>query len=130
MPLLLKILRSLAGVLGLCLVYLAAFTYESTDKRIQNWLEDLWLRFAYDPRTPAGVAKGLARVVLNLMNEILDRVFGPIQLSIRVLSVAFCYAYGAVLLSFVPLSLFARLARIDFDPFLKNLPMTGGAGHR
>jgi hypothetical protein len=126
MPLLLNILRLLVGVFGFCLVYLAVFTYEGTDRRIQNWMEDLWLRFAYDARTPTGVAKGLARVVLSLMNKILDRVFGAIQLSIRTLSVALCYAYGALLLSFIPLSLFARLARIDFDPFLKNLPLTAG----
>src|SRR5262252_6978101 len=98
MPLLLIILRSLAGLLGACLAYLAAFTYETTDKHVNNWLEDLWLRFAYDARTPAAIAARLARVTLTVLNKVLDRIFGISRLSVRAIAVSLCYSYAALLL--------------------------------
>ena len=113
MTLLFEIVRLLTAAVGLGVVYIAAFTYEGTDRRIQNWLEDLWLRLAYDSGTPVGVAKRLVRVVLSLMEKIIDRLFGPRQVSIRTLSVALCYAYGALLLSAAPLYLYAGLAELE-----------------
>jgi hypothetical protein len=119
MALLFWVLRLLIAAVGLGVVYVAAFTYETTDKRIQNWLEDLWLRLSYDPRTPAGVARGVVRVVLNLMDKVFDRLCGQSQVSIRTLSVALCYAYGALLLTAVPLSVYARLADLELPGILR-----------
>ena len=48
-------------------------THESTDKSIQNWLEEMWVRLADDRRTRGGVVRGLACVVLNLMDNSFDR---------------------------------------------------------
>jgi hypothetical protein len=120
MSFLFDLLRLLAGALGGSLVYVAAFTYESTDKSIQNWLEEMWLRLADDRRTLGGVVRGLARVVLNLMDTLFDQVFGASQVSIRTLSVALCYAYGALLLTFVPLSLYATLAQVDLPDVVRE----------
>ena len=86
MPLVFSTLRVLTFALGLFFVYLAAFTYETTDTRVRNTLEDLWLKLEFGPRTPAGVAKRLVRVVLSLMDAIFDRVFGAGGLSIRTLA--------------------------------------------
>jgi hypothetical protein len=120
MAYLFDLLRLLAGAVGISLVYVAAFTYESTDKGIQNWLEEMWLQLADDRRTLGGVVRGLARVVLNLMDALFDRVFGPSQVSIRTLSVALCYAYGALLLTFVPVSLYSRLAQVDVPAVVRE----------
>lgn len=72
MLLLFRILRLPTGALGLCLFYVAAFTYESTDKQIQNLLKDSWLKLAYEPRTVAAVANRLARIVLTLFIQFLN----------------------------------------------------------
>ena len=125
MPLVFSTLRVLTFALGLFFVYLAAFTYETTDARVRNTLEDLWLKLEYGPRTPAGVAKRLVRVVLSLMDAIFDRVFGAGVLSIRTLAVAACYAYGAMAVSWIPvLSFLALVADVNVDPFLDRLPLT------
>jgi hypothetical protein len=125
MSLLLPIVRPLTITVGALFIYLAAFTYETTDKRIKNTLEDLWLRLAYTRGTPAGLAKRLARVVLSLMDGIFDRVFGGSQLSIQTLSVSLCYTYSALTLCFIPIFLLATLGEIDIGPALKALPAPG-----
>jgi hypothetical protein len=113
MTLLFEAIRLLAIVGGLAVAYVAAFTYEDTDKRIRNWLEDVWLRLAFDAGTPVGVARRIVRVVLNLLEKISDRLFGPSYVSIRTLSVALCYAFGALLLSYAMVHFYARLAELD-----------------
>jgi hypothetical protein len=110
--------------MGLLFVYLAAFTYETTDARIRNTLEDLWLKLEYGPRTPAGIAQRLARVVLSLMDGIFDRVFGGSLLSIRTLAVASCYAYGAIALSWSVVSFLAFVAEVSVDEVIANSPLT------
>jgi hypothetical protein len=119
MALLYEILRWLAVAVGAVVVYLAAFTYESTDSLIKNWLEDLWLRLSYFPATPVGVARRLVRVVLVLMDKMFNRLFGPSRLSIRTLAIALCYAYGGLLLTSVPLFLYARLAEIELPAMIR-----------
>jgi hypothetical protein len=52
------------------------------------------------------------------MDKMFDRLFGPSRLSIRTLSIALCYAYGGLLLTFVPLSLYAWLAQIELPTTL------------
>ena len=120
MALLYEILRWLTAAVGVLVVYLAAFTYEGTDRLIKNRLEDLWLRLASCPATPFGVARRLVRVVLALMDKILDRLFGPNRLSIRTLSIALCYAYSGLLLSSVPLSLYVRLAAVELPTMIRE----------
>jgi hypothetical protein len=120
MALFYEILRWLTAAVGVVVVYLAAFTYESTDSFIKNWLEDLWLRLSYYPATPVGVARRLVRVVLALMDKMFDRLFGPSRLSIRTLSIALCYAYGGLLLTFVPVSLYTWLAQVEFPTILRE----------
>jgi hypothetical protein len=120
MSLLFEIIRLLTVAVGLGVVYVAAFTYEGTDRLIQNWLEDLWLRLAYDSGTPVGIARRLVRVVLSLTEKILDRLFGPRQVSIRTLSVALCYAYGALLLTDIPLRLYVSLAELELPKVLEG----------
>ncbi len=120
MALLYEILRWLTAAVGVLVVYLAAFTYEGTDRLIKNRLEDLWLRLAYYPATPFGVARRLVLVVLALMDKIFDRLFGPNRLSIRTLSIALCYAYSGLLLSSVPLSLYVRLAAVELPTMIRE----------
>jgi hypothetical protein len=64
MPSVLTVFRVLALGLGVFFVYIAAFTYETTDKRIQSRLEDFWVRLADFRHTPAGLIRRLARAVL------------------------------------------------------------------
>ena len=119
-----SILQALTVALGLLFVYLAAFTYETTDAVIRNRLEDLWLKLEYGPRTPSGIAERLVRAVLGLMDSIFDRVFGANQWSLRTLSVAVCYAYGAIALSWPVLSFLAFVAEVNIDPVLERTPLT------
>ena len=119
-----SILQALTVALGLLFVYLAAFTYETTDAVIRNRLEDLWLKLEYGPRTPSGIAERLVRAVLGLMDSIFERVFGANPWSIRTLSVAVCYAYGAIALSWPVLSFLAFVAEVNIDPVLEKTPLT------
>ena len=74
----------------------------------------------YYPATPVGVVRRLVRVVLVLMDKMFDRLFGPSRLSIRTLSIALCYAYGGLLLTFVPVSLDTWLAQVEFPTILRE----------
>jgi hypothetical protein len=109
MPSVLAIVQVLLFALGLFFIYVAAFTYETTDKRIQNTLEDLWLRLSDVSHSPAGLATRLARVVLTLMDRIFERVFGARRVSIRSVSAAACYTYGVQIVSILPMWSFLGL---------------------
>jgi hypothetical protein len=122
---LLILLRVLALAVGLLLVYVAAFTYESTDRRIHSRLEDLWLTLAYGPHAPAGLTQRLVRVVLRLLDGMFSRVFGPGRVTLRTLSAAACIAYGTLAAFAMPLLMFlALVADVPMDPFLNSLPLT------
>jgi hypothetical protein len=127
MPAFHTIVRLVAFAVGLLLLYLAWFTYETTDKRIQNKLEDLWLALAFEKRTPVGIAKRLFRTVVSLMDRMFDRLFGADHVSLRTICIATCFAYAGVVFSVGPLYLFAALADIDPEPIAKTffLPIRG-----
>jgi hypothetical protein len=127
MPSVLTVLRVLALGLGVFFIYIAAFTYETTDKRIQSRLEDFWVRLADFPRTPAGLIRRLARAVLTLMDGIFDRLFGARQLSIRTVSVAAWFVLGAVILSLIPTwSFLGLLAGKDIARDIERWPVLLG----
>jgi hypothetical protein len=127
MPSVLTVLRVLALGLGLFFIYVAAFTYETTDKRIQSRLEDLWVRLADFPHTPAGLIRRLVWAVFTLMDRIFDRVFGTSQLSIQTLSVAACFTIGAQIVSLIPTwSFLGLLAGLNLDRHINRWPVLIG----
>lgn len=117
------IARMLIGAIGLIFLYLAAFTYESTDHRIESKLEDLWLALSYLGPSPAGLANRFFLAALTVMNWVADRAFGARLWSTRALAVALCCAFGALVLSPIALSLFAPLAGVDFRQLYSRAPI-------
>jgi hypothetical protein len=73
---------------GALLIYGSLFLYEDEEQRIQNILENWWIRID-DARTSATHAHtALTRAAAELARSGLDRVFGPRLLSFRAISVS------------------------------------------
>jgi hypothetical protein len=105
--------RVAAVALGILLVYLATFLYETTENRIQNRLEDFWLSLEYDKRTPISIARRLTRAVILVADRLFERLFDGRELSATSICVAWCFAVAGMVFSFFPLFLFAWLADVD-----------------
>jgi hypothetical protein len=88
---------------GLTLVYLGAFIYESEQKKLQNRLEDLWLKV--DDLNAAGLKKRAAFmvVVAQITTSSFDAVFGPDLISLPCVgaSMAYALAYACLLFAIV-----------------------------
>lgn len=112
-------------MVGFLFVYAAAFTYESTDKRIQNTLEEAWLALAFKAHTPVAFVHRLLEISIDLTARLFDLAFGASLLSIRTTAVALCYAYGAANLSGLMLPMLSALADLDPEQVQELLPTTG-----
>lgn len=95
---LLLIARGLIICIAGLLIYIALFMYEDEKGRLQNRLEELWIRI--DDRQRAAVARHIAflKAVLGLLNRGLDTLFGAKIFSLRSIAVTFCYSQASLLL--------------------------------
>jgi hypothetical protein len=101
--------KLLSFCVGLCLVYLGAFIYESEQKKLQNRLEDWWLRI--DDLNTAGLKRRAAFMVViaQITTSGFDAMFGPRLMSLSCLGTSMAYTLGYLCLLFAALR-FAGLA--------------------
>ncbi|HEY6249638.1 MAG TPA: hypothetical protein VI685_06730, partial [Candidatus Angelobacter sp.] len=80
------------------LVYIALFMYEDEKGRLQNRLEELWIRI--DDRQRAAAARHIAflKAVLGLLSRGFDSLFGTKIFSLRSIAVTFCFSQASLLL--------------------------------
>ena len=69
-------LRILAVISGIILIYAAFFLYEDEQGKIQNFLEDLWIRIDDRRNTALSKHATFMQVVAKYISTIFDRVFG------------------------------------------------------
>lgn len=88
-----QILGILAG--SLCL-YIAFFLYEDEESRVQNALENLWIRVNDRSDRASAFMRHLVAEAAGLSSRAFDAVFGPTLFSIRAVGVSFSYALASM----------------------------------
>jgi hypothetical protein len=91
-------LRFAALLGGLLLIYVAVFLYENEQGRIQNALEDIWLKIADLQESTVSQHVAFMRIVARVTNSGLDTLLGRKLFSLRSIGVAVCYSLASVLL--------------------------------
>lgn len=89
-------LRACGMVWGFLFLYVAFFLYEDEEGRLQNALENAWLRIA-DRSDPASLRVQVLLTETSRFSSLaLDRVFGHRLLSRQSIGVSFCYVAGSM----------------------------------
>lgn len=93
---LIYVLKIIAIAIGLIFIYLGLFLYEDEQGKIQNTLEESWIKI--DRHQHSALAKHLTfmGVVTRIMSVALNRVFGEKLLSIKSIGVSACYSNASV----------------------------------
>jgi hypothetical protein len=90
------LLRVLAGIAGALLLYVAFFLYEDEEARMQNRLEEIWVRI--DDLQGSAMSKELAFLqgVTRTTSAILDRLLGHRFLSLQSIAVSMAFSLASV----------------------------------
>ena len=90
------IIRFIALVAGLCCLYLSLFLYENQQGKIQNSLENVWIRI--DDLQKNYLARHIAffRITATLVGSALSRLFGNNLVSIQSIGVCVCFAFASL----------------------------------
>src|SRR5215510_7579460 len=91
-------LRGLALVTGMFCLYIAIFMYETEQGKLQNFLEDLWVRIE-DLRLAAMSSRAaFLRVVAGATADAFDRLFSQQLLSLRAWAVSASFSLASLCL--------------------------------
>jgi hypothetical protein len=93
--------RTGAGLAGALLVYAAIFLYEDEQGKIQNRLEDWWVRVSDAEKTATSRYAVFMREVAKAATGLFDRLFGPKLVSWRALRASAAYSTGSFVLFMV-----------------------------
>jgi len=88
-----QILGILAG--SLCL-YIAFFLYEDEESRVQNALENFWIRVNDRSDRASTFIRHLVTEAAGLSSRAFDAIFGPTLFSMRAVGVSFSYALASM----------------------------------
>jgi hypothetical protein len=97
-------LQVCGSLLGGLLIYASLFLYESDQKRLQNRLEELWIRIDDRSKGADSASKSFATEISLVVERVFDRVFGPTLVSWRAVAVSSCFGIASLDLSLVPIS--------------------------
>lgn len=78
------------------LLYVALFTYEDEQGRLQNRLDELWIRVDEMRRAATAGHTAFLKSAISLVNAGLDSLYGPKLLSPRSLAVTLSYSIGSL----------------------------------
>jgi hypothetical protein len=92
------LLRGFALAGGLVLLYLAVFLYENEQGKIQNVLEDLWLRIEERQYSALSHNTALLRMSAQLITRLLDSLFGKSLFSLQSIGVSICFSFASLYL--------------------------------
>lgn len=95
-PHLILIHRLLGVLLGILLISAGIFLYEDQEGKIQNRLEDLWIRA--DDLQHQALSKHVAmmRIIAGMMTTAFDWLFGKRLLSVDSVAVSYCFSIASV----------------------------------
>ncbi len=113
MELISQAVPGLALAAGLLLLYLALFLYEDEQGKIQNVLENWWVRLSDHQSSALSRQAAFLRGLSELLSSGLDRLLGDRLLSLRAFGVSWCYSmasFSLFLALMLDISLTAELA--------------------
>jgi hypothetical protein len=105
--------RSLLALVGCLLIFVAVFLYEDEQGRIQNTLEDLWIRIDDQQKGATSRRVAFTQAVAQLTSSALDQIFGKKIFSLQAIGVSLCYSYASFLLLLI---YFDRSITLDRSP--------------
>jgi hypothetical protein len=117
-------IRGVAFICAMCLLYGGFFLYEDEECKIQNRLEDWWIRLS--DRSDEALDRHVLfmQEISRLASTLMDKLFGDELLSVRAFSVQTCYSiasfFVAVLVGFARHGAFAHLGD-DYQSFVNVL---------
>src|ERR1700679_2535374 len=91
--------RTLAAVLGLLLMSLAALPYESEEARFQNQLQDWWVLLDEKRKGALSWAALFTQKVARITSRCLDILFGERLFSIRTVAVSIVLSLASAYLA-------------------------------
>lgn len=95
MQLLTILVRTIALIGGSLLIYGAIFLYEDEQGKIQNTVEDLWIKINDRQRLALSRHMSFMRVLSKFMGVGLDRIFGKKLFSVKSIGVSICYSFAS-----------------------------------
>jgi len=107
------------GLIGLLLLYAGLFLTETEEGKLQNRLEELWIRVDDFQSKALNRQAALLRQVSRLSADGMTRIFGQKLLSLKSVASCLCFAVSSV---FLAIGFFAPQA----EPFPSWLTLTGG----
>lgn len=119
-------LRVLASMGGLLFIYAAVFLYEDEQGKLQNKLEDWWIRIEDTQRTMLSRHTNLMRYLAGVMTSVIDRLFGARLLSIQSVGVSICYSYASVIfvsILYILLVKFVGVKYLDIENTFQHMPI-------
>ena len=90
------LVRALEFALGTALICVGLFLSEDEEGRVQNQLENLWIKV--DDRSKVGATQQFIRGCAQLYARALDRLFGRRLLSIQACGISLCLAEMSLLI--------------------------------
>lgn len=106
--------RVLAGTIGAILIYVAFFLYEDEHGKLQNKLEEWWVRVSDLQTAAVSRVTALLQTMAAVATEVLDLLFGDNLISLRAFGASLCY-------SIFPYPFLSSLALLGIIPFgIKN----------
>jgi len=90
--------RVLGLISGLVFIYIAIFLYEDEEGKIQNVLENMWLKI--EERRTAAISRhtGFIRIASGLIENVFDRVLGRTPVSSQSVGVSACLSIASIYL--------------------------------
>jgi hypothetical protein len=88
----LTLLQWAIGVIGIVLIYLS-FSYESEDGKIQNLLEEWWIRVNDYRHQLLSRHVAFIKMLASVTSNIFDKLFGVLLVSLQALGVSICYSF-------------------------------------
>ena len=85
--------RMLIACVGFLLIYIAAFLHEDEEGKLQNRLEELWVRV--DDFQRQALSKQTVFLLLRLLRSGFDTLLGSRLVSARSATVVFCYSWAS-----------------------------------
>lgn len=86
-------------ILGLLLIYCAVFLHEDEEGRIQNLIEEWWIKVDDNRKQAISRSASFIKVAAGIADRSLSRLFGQRLFSARVVCVSICYSIASWLFS-------------------------------
>lgn len=119
-------LRILAIACGAILIYASIFLYEDEEGKIQNKLEDLWLKISNARKYALSKHTAFMQMIAKLMTIGFDRIFGSRLFSLQSIGVSICYAMVFLNLTLLIISrndTYDSLSSLLFSLILGTIPV-------